>query len=137
MKRKLNNYLKIGIFFFGISVLLWNCQQEDLPIEKQIETQLTTLSLSEARQVFSLHERKVNNAIKTSKSFSSSAIIINPDWSTFSQDSLNFTNALLSRVEASINVSVDFDISLVFIGIENHTIKAIQSIQANERYDNG
>lgn len=27
MKSKLKNYLKIGILFFGISLLLWNCEK--------------------------------------------------------------------------------------------------------------
>ncbi|TXD49999.1 hypothetical protein [Polaribacter sp. IC073] len=27
-KNKLTNYLKIGILFFGISLLLWNCEKE-------------------------------------------------------------------------------------------------------------
>ena len=28
-KNKFNNFLKIGIFLFGISLLLWNCEKED------------------------------------------------------------------------------------------------------------
>ncbi|MFY0630976.1 MAG: hypothetical protein JXR05_11380 [Flavobacteriaceae bacterium] len=28
-KRKLKNYLRIGVFLFGISILLWSCEKED------------------------------------------------------------------------------------------------------------
>ena len=32
-KNKLTNFLKTGILFFGISLLLWNCEQEEISIE--------------------------------------------------------------------------------------------------------
>ena len=36
-KNKLSNLLKTGILFFGVSLLLWNCEnQEDIKIESNM-----------------------------------------------------------------------------------------------------
>ena len=34
MKIRKLNFLKIGILFFGITILLWNCEKEE--IEKEV-----------------------------------------------------------------------------------------------------
>ena len=34
-KSRLTNFLKTGILFFGISVLLWNCDTENEPIKNE------------------------------------------------------------------------------------------------------
>lgn len=34
-KNKLTNFLKIGVFLFGISLLLWNCEKEEILIEQE------------------------------------------------------------------------------------------------------
>ena len=35
-KNKLFNFLKFGILFFGITVLLWNCKKEDFESNVEI-----------------------------------------------------------------------------------------------------
>lgn len=42
-KNKLIKLLKIGLLFFGISLLLWNCEQEKLIEEQQIENNINPL----------------------------------------------------------------------------------------------
>ena len=42
-KNKLTNFLKIGILFFGISLLLWNCEQENLVVDRQVENSIKPL----------------------------------------------------------------------------------------------
>jgi hypothetical protein len=34
-KQKIANYLKTGILLFGVSVLLWNCEKEEVLIPEQ------------------------------------------------------------------------------------------------------
>lgn len=51
-ERKINNYLKLGVFLFGISLLLWNCEKEEnynLQPEQAInsKTPFETLSFQE------------------------------------------------------------------------------------------
>ncbi|RSC96099.1 hypothetical protein [Tenacibaculum singaporense] len=48
-KRKRLNLLKLGVFLFGVSLLLWNCQDET--IEKQ-ENNIATVGLEEALNLF-------------------------------------------------------------------------------------
>ena len=42
MKTRKLNFLKIGILFFGITILLWNCEKEEIFIDtiQNIETEL-------------------------------------------------------------------------------------------------
>ena len=137
MKGALKKYVTLGIFFVGISAVLWNCQQEEIPVEENTGVHLTTVSLSEAQRLFSLYEKKRNDALIKSKASPASVLQIDPDWNTYTQIALPFTEALLSDVKATLNVPVHHEVSLVFIGMESHTIRAIQSVQAIEHDGDG
>ncbi|MHC9088271.1 hypothetical protein ACXIHB_06110 [Tenacibaculum sp. IMCC1] len=47
--KQIANLLKLGVFLFGFSLLLWNCQDET--IEKQ-ENNIATVGLEEALNLF-------------------------------------------------------------------------------------
>ena len=47
--KQITNLLKLGVFLFGFSLLLWNCQDET--IEKQ-ENNIATVGLEEALSLF-------------------------------------------------------------------------------------
>lgn len=57
MKKKLTDLLKIGILFFGVSLLLWNCEKDSetiQPIEETIDftlkPKIENFSLSQLSQ---------------------------------------------------------------------------------------
>jgi len=61
-KKRIKNYLKFGVFLFGISLLLWNCEQEDYDIQNQI----TKYSIKESsfinfskKKIFTLSFNKI------------------------------------------------------------------------------
>ncbi len=49
-KNKLKNYLKLGIFLFGISLLLINCVKEEIIEEVQQQKKVTRISFSDFKQ---------------------------------------------------------------------------------------
>ena len=57
-KTKKQNYLKIGIFLLGISVFLWNCQEEDFDnletITQESKLKVKTLTFNELKTIKSL-----------------------------------------------------------------------------------
>ena len=82
-RKKLTNFLKTGILFFGISLLLWNC-------EKETQNEIIEHQLSPIEKVNISNDIKIQNLISgklkgKSKSKGSS--------STF--DNINLENALL------------------------------------------
>ena len=61
-RTKIKNYLKLGVFFLGTSLFLWNCQQEDIPLEVQqekAEIEYNTVSKSTAQRIFQNRQKTI------------------------------------------------------------------------------
>ena len=75
-KNKLTNTLKIGILFFGVSLLLWNCEKENdveqvivKEVVQETEFSISEIGLSEIQQNAVLFE-KLNKLTKKKKNYS-------------------------------------------------------------------
>ena len=138
-KNKLTNISKLGILLFGISLLLWNCEKEEDFFTNSKKKQLTlkTVSLEKAKEVFSIFEKKKETKKGYFSKKKKSNLKITPDWNSFNQKPLDFTDALLSNMKTKINVNTNFKMRLIFININNTLIKAIESIDGNEFYNGG
>lgn len=89
----MKNCLKLGILLFGISLSLWNCQNDNEFIEQQSIFQ--TVSYEEALDFF--------NSDSESKSFESkSAVYFNPDLNNISQEVISNSEELLTIIPAEI-----------------------------------
>ncbi len=131
-ERKISDKIKLVLLLFGISLLLWNCEKEEIiPIQQEIN--LKTVSKNEALKVFSQYKKNKHLQNKNA----SKLLKISPDWDTFKQEPLEFTSEVLSNVETSINIDVPFKMLLIFIKINNKLVKAIESTDADTYYANG
>jgi hypothetical protein len=135
MKNKKTNFIKLGILLFGISLFFFNCEAEDYVVDKE-NLQFNTTSQKEAQLLFDKHSKKQY------KSKNNNVLKIEIDWKDFKQDDLSFTEALLSNVSAKLNVDITYKSRLIFININNKTIKAIEtqnieSFDSNGNIQNG
>ena len=84
MKNKKLNFLKLGILFFGISGILWNCVDEqfiETKVERPIQINAKTVSFKDAIS----HFNGKNEKIKLKRSYAKNTennIIIKPDWNS-------------------------------------------------------
>lgn len=137
LKINLPKLFKIGMLFLGISLLLWNCQDENIPIEPiKKELEFSSVSEKTARTVFYRFKKMQEKSLNKSSKSKNEILQINPIWSTFIQEKLNFTNALLSSVEVELNIEVSFYTRLIFITINNKILRIIESKQIFELKDN-
>ena len=133
MIKTMKNYAQIGVFFLGI-LLLCNCEQE-IDLEEQ-PVNYETVSLAKAQQLIQVHRQKINKKALSNRS-ATPVLEVQPDWSTFDQQDLDFTDALLSNVKAIMNVAVNFDVRLVFISINDRTVQAIESTEVQAMSNDG
>jgi hypothetical protein len=135
MKNRKINFIKLGILLFGICLFLINCEKEEYIIDKENLT-LNTISQKEAITILENHNKKQYKAKNNNE------LKIEVDWKDFKQDTLSFTNALLSNVTAKLNVDIIYKSRLIFINVNNKTIKAIETqnienIDSNGNIQNG
>jgi hypothetical protein len=133
-KRKFKNYLKIGLLLFGTSLLLWNCQKSELVEFSDANNNFIpaqTVSFNDAQSYF-------NSALK--KSTSNKGIDnfqVTPLWESMNQVPLNFTDALLTNVDVSINKPGNYASELFFINVEGKMKNVIYTIYKDSISDNG
>ncbi|CAM1346957.1 hypothetical protein [Tenacibaculum insulae] len=132
MKKKKRNFIKLGIFLIGISLLLWNCQDDNLPIIKK-ENVLNTISIEDAKSLFNSFKKNNQKELAQSKN-QSKEFYIQPLWETIKQDSLNFTNALLTNVKIKTNVQTIETTRLFFMEVNGYPIQAIETTVIKEQY---
>lgn len=101
MKQKLKNYLKLGILLFGISLVLYNCDKDDV-INKKTETlavrplEVSTLNKTDIQNNKEIANlvTKINNVKTNRNTFSKtvldtvSGISINTDYVKYIQDNV-------------------------------------------------
>lgn len=111
----MKNYLKLGILLFGISLLLWNCEKEnviDLKFATPIQVNAETVSFNEAKDFF----KKKNTGVKHLAK-GTSPLIVNPKWETLQYKEISYTNALLTKANTSINRKGDYSTEIFFIKV--------------------
>lgn len=129
MKNRKINLFKLGILLFGISLFLLNCEKEnDFEQETQIidnSIPLETVSIDEAKNT-------LNSLILKSKSTANKSdenlVIVDPDWSTIKQDSMKYSDALLTHVKATFkNSNNNKTADILFIKVDEEVISVLYS----------
>jgi hypothetical protein len=93
-ERKLKNYLQTGILLFGISLLLWNCEKEDVFEIPRKKNTITTVSITKAKELFAVFKESKLLSKGTKQNFK-----FKPLWKTIKQEELSFTKAQLTNIE--------------------------------------
>ena len=60
MKNRKINFIKLGIFLFGISILLFNCEKEEIEligVKTKKELKLKTVSIEKAKTFFESYQK--------------------------------------------------------------------------------
>ena len=119
-QKRLKNYLKLGILLFGISLILINCQTDELTFDANKQINAKTVSFEEAKAFF---ESK-NGSSQFAKRTTSDALVLNPDWNSLEHSDLVYTDAQLTKTNTDVNRIGDFSSKLLFVNIDNE----IQSV---------
>jgi hypothetical protein len=136
MKNRKINLFRLGILLFGISLFLLNCEKEnDFEQETQIidnSIPLETVSIDEAKNT-------LNSLILKSKSTANKSdenlVIVDPDWSTIKQDSMKYSDALLTHVKATFkNSNNNKTADILFIKVDEEVISVVYSTFPMDEY---
>ena len=136
MKNRKINLFKLGILLFGISLFLLNCEKEnDFEQEAQIidnSIPLETVSIDEAKNT-------LNSLILKSKSTANKSdenlVIVDPDWSTIKQDSMKYSDALLTHAKATFkNSNNNKTADILFIKVDEEVISVLYSTFPMDEY---
>ncbi|MDC1265443.1 hypothetical protein N8009_01475 [Flavobacteriaceae bacterium] len=119
-QKRLKNYLKLGILLFGISLILINCQTDELTFDANKQINAKTVSFEEAKAFF---ESK-NGSSQFAKRTTSDALVLNPDWNSLEHSDLVYTDAQLTKANTDVNRIGDFSSKLLFVNIDDE----IQSV---------
>ncbi|MDP5105115.1 MAG: furin-like repeat-containing protein [Polaribacter sp.] len=129
-KRKLKNYLKIGILLFGISLFLQNCEKERFgTFNPESNKDIQNLTFKEAIDFFNKNKPISNLLAKGSE-----ALTVNPDWETISHQQLVYSEASLVKADTDINREGNYYSQLIFINI-NGQIKNVICTSYKDKTD--
>ena len=104
MKQKSKNYVILGLLFFGITLLLWNCTLEEdvLEPEKMDFNNVKTVSFKDAIALFTSKSEKIKRRNAYARN-TEDVLEIDPDWNTLEHNEIAYTNAQLTTAESEIN----------------------------------
>ena len=111
--KRLKNYLKLGILLFGISLVLINCQKDELTFDANKQINAKTVSFEEAKAFF--EHKKGNNLF--AKQTTSNELVLIPDWNSLEHSDLVYTDAQLTKANTDVNRTGDFSSKLLFVNI--------------------
>lgn len=141
MKQKwTRSFSKWKLLILIIGLLLFNCQpQENLLDSELVQKELSfkTVQFSRAYTSFKFFEDKNSNLIKLTGKSSDDNLEIDPNWESYSQEPIEFTNSFLGNVETEINVTTNLDIRLIFLDVNEQLIQVIESVRVEELFENG
>ena len=90
-------------FLLFSALAIYSCVVDD-EIEIQKEPTFQTVELLKAQRIFNLKTNPASlNGIQTIQKTTNESLV-EPDWETFSQQSLDFGKAMLANVKAKVNV---------------------------------
>jgi len=124
---------KMGIFLFGISLLLWNCTLDEntLAPEKVDFGKVKTVSFKDAIAHFNSKIEKIQKRNVYFRSAENNVKII-PDWSTLKHSEIAYTEAELTTADSEINRNGDYSSELCFINVNNHLKNVILTVWKDE-----
>lgn len=131
--QKIAKYLKLGLFLFGISILLWNCEKEEVFEKPLKKNTIETVSIKRAKELFANFNKKRSLLSKGGKE----SFEFEPLWETIHQEELSFTEAQLTNLEIKPRVKLPYKPRLFFIKINGYHIKAFETTIAEEVYTTG
>lgn len=132
--KKMKNYLKYVSLFIGTSLLLWNCQKEEVLNTTQLETnsiKVKTVSLEDAKNLFQTFEKN------QPKAKGNNNLVVTPDWNTLNQESLFYTDAMLTKVDVKINREGNFTTEILFIEVNGEMKNVIYTLYIDSMTSNG
>jgi len=139
MKNRKINFIKLGILLFGVSIILWNCVEEQF-IENEVETPIQinakTVSFKDAIAHFNSKKEKIKLKRTYSKG-TENPLEVTPDWNTLEFNDIAYTDANLTTANTEINRDGKYSSQLYFINVNNHIRNVIFTIYNDEVDDNG
>ena len=146
-KNKLTNLLKTGILFFGISLLLWNCEKNETLEELNLqESELKTVPIENSMSFFkTIH----NNTLSKSVAKGNNDISLKIDIESLEQVALTNTDAKLTIANAStkienietqiLQIEIDGELQTVLFHHvpENNTAERTTSNRSSSSYFSG
>jgi hypothetical protein len=147
MKMKLTNYLKTGILFFGISLLFWNCEKNEILEELNLqESELKTVPIENSMSFFKTIN---NNTLSKSVAKENNDIGLKIDIESLEQVALTNTDAKLTIANAStkienietqiLQIEIDGEIQTVLFHHvpENNTAERTTSNRSSSSFFSG
>ena len=136
-KNRFNNLLKFGVFLFGISLLLWNCEKVEVDIGEDIsnidiQINAKTVSFSKAKSFFHKKQKNVHSFERSNNS-----LLLNPEWNTLTHNQIPYTEALLTKAEVSVNREGNYTSELFFIEMDGVIKNVIVTIWKENVDENG
>ena len=110
--KKRKRLLTFGILLVGITLLLQNCNSDEFTFKDNSQINVQTVSFNEAKKLFNSNTKN-NFAAKGTNNFT-----ITPDWNSLSYNNLYYTDALLTKANASINRKGNYSSELYFINVD-------------------
>tara|TARA_R110001632_G_scaffold140060_1_gene255889 strand:- start:534 stop:2027 length:1494 start_codon:yes stop_codon:yes gene_type:complete len=90
-QKKIKNYLKYGILFFGIPFLLWNCEKEEIETLQDVDSVIKVKSFSELPSKLMKNIDFLNTTIKNRRTESNGILIVDESQIIEMIDSLDNT----------------------------------------------
>ncbi|CAL2075760.1 hypothetical protein T190611E02C_10240 [Tenacibaculum sp. 190524A05c] len=130
MKFKLRgstNLLKI-VLSLGISISLWNCENDDYYHEQKQEFKIkdaSTVSFQEAIKEFNSINENISNLESLRSKNAEDQIELIPNWNSLQHSEIAYTNAQLTTAETAVNRSGEYNSKLCFLNINGVTKSVI------------
>jgi hypothetical protein len=120
-KQKSKNFLILGLFLFGVTLLLWNCTIEDNIVEPENInlSNVKTVSFKDAIAHFNAKKEKIALNRNYAKG-TENQLEITPDWNTLEFNDIAYTDANLTTANTEINRDGKYSSQLYFINVNNH-----------------
>lgn len=134
MKNRKINFIKLGIFLFGITFILWNCTVEEQVFEQNeisIEN-VKTVSFKDAINLFNSKNQRNSYAKKGGNSLE-----VIPDWNTLEHNEIAYTEAKLTTASSKINRKGNYSSQLYFININGYNKNVIFTLYKDKVDGNG
>ena len=133
MKQKSKNYVILGLLFFGITLLLWNCSLEEdvLEPEKMDLNNVKTVSFKDAIAHFNSKSKKIKKRNAYARN-TEDILEIEPDWNTLEHNEIAYTNAQLTTADSEINRNGEYSSELYFINVNNYIRNVVFTIWKDE-----
>ena len=132
----MKNYLQLGILLFGISLILWNCEKEQIletSVENPFQINAETVSFKKAIAFFE-KKQKINSMLLRK---GSNPLEVNPDWNTLKHNEIFYTEALLTKAETAINRIGNYNSQLYFLEVNGEMKNVIVTTWKDKINQNG